>query len=107
MNRAEIRRAAKEQPKKNKTYTLTQEQIDKNKQDAIEEATHKAFTLMLAIPCEILANEGYWEKTAKKRMPKFLEECMDLFNAYEKGVVTMEQMQEDLKKYGGIEVLMH
>ncbi|MDF2608964.1 MAG: hypothetical protein K0R92_438 [Lachnospiraceae bacterium] len=104
MNRAEYRRIEKEQLKPSKVYTLNQAQINQIKEKAVEEATNKAFVLMMAIPCEILANEGYWEKTAKQRMPKFLDDCIGLFKAYEQGVVTMEQMQSDLKKIGGIEV---
>lgn len=106
MSRAEYRRQQRESQKLSKTYTLTQAQIDQMKETVRKQAVHEVLTLMLAIPCEILISEGYWEKTAKKKMPKFLDECLSLYSAYEQGVVTMEQMQEDLKKYGGIEVYM-
>lgn len=102
MNRAEIRRNQREQSKASKVYTLTQTQIDQIKKQAVEEATNKAFFLMLALPCEVLANEGYWEKSAKKRMPKFIDDILVLFSAFEQGVVTMEQMQKDLWEIGGI-----
>lgn len=102
MNRAEIRRNQREQSKASKVYTLTQAQIDQIKKQAVEKATNKAFFLMLALPCEVLANEGYWEKSAKKRMPKFIDDILALFSAFEQGVVTMEQMQKDLWEIGGI-----
>ena len=102
MTRAEIRRNQKEQSKPAKVYTLTQAQIDQIKQQAVEEAVDKAFFLMLALPCEVLANEGYWEKSAKKKMPKFIEDILSLYTAYEQGVVTMEQMKKDLWEIAGV-----
>lgn len=104
MTRAEIRRSQKEQSKPAKVYTLTQAQIDQIKQQAVEEAVDKAFFLMLALPCEVLANEGYWEKSAKKKMPKFIDDILSLYAAYEQGVVTMEQMQKDLWDIAGVKL---
>ena len=43
MNRAELRRQAKQKAKKEKVYTLTQAQIDKMKQDAVQEANTKIY----------------------------------------------------------------
>lgn len=102
MGRAEQRRALREAGKQNKVYTLTQAQIDKIKADAVEEAVDKAFIMMLALPCEVLANEGYWEKTAKKRLPKFVDDVLSLYGAYEQGVVTMDQMEKDLWELAGV-----
>jgi hypothetical protein len=105
MTRAERRRAEKEaQKRKTVVYNLTQEQIDQIKQEAKNEAVDIAFTLMLAIPLEVLQGEGYWEKTAKKRLPKFLDEVLSLYDAWNKGVLTLEELREDLWKYGGIEL---
>ena len=104
MNRAERRRAEKEVQKTHKIYTLTQEQIDQIKAEAQKEAVNTAFTLMLAIPLEVLIGEGYWEKSAKKRIPKFLEEVLSLYDSYEKGVLTMAEMREDLWNIGGIKL---
>lgn len=104
MNRAEIRRNQREQSKPAKVYTLTQAQIDQIKQQAVEEAVDKAFFLMLALPCEVLANENYWEKLAKRKMPKFIDDILSLYAAYEQGVVTMEQMEKDLWNIAGVKL---
>lgn len=104
MGRAEKRRAMKEESKKSNVYTLTQAQIDQIKKQAIDEAVDKAFIMMLAIPCEVLANEGYWEKTAKKRLPKFIDEVLSLYDAYASGVVDMEEMEKDLWELVGIKL---
>ena len=50
MGRAERRRLEREKGKAQKTYTLTQAQIDEMKKKAVDEAVGTAFILMLAIP---------------------------------------------------------
>lgn len=102
MGRAELRRAQKEQAKKQKVYTLTQAQIDKIKEDVYNEAATTAFLLMLAIPLEVLITEEYWMKSAKKRIPKFINDMLYLYKAYELGDLSLEEMQEDLKEFAGI-----
>lgn len=95
MNRAELRRNQRLDSKKSATYTLTREQIESMKREVHEKAVKEVFTIMLAIPCEVLAND-YWEKTAKQRLPLFVEKCLELYKAYEQGVVDMAQMEADL-----------
>jgi predicted nucleic acid-binding protein len=95
-NRAERRRQERQGIKveKEKVYTLTQSrlkqiQIDIYKdayREAYKEIYHKAykdavdtsFGLMLSIPTEILS-EDEWKKTADKRIPKFLDKCVNLY----------------------------
>ncbi len=105
MNRAERRRAEKQANKaKAPTYNLTQEQINKIKQDASKEAIDTAFTLMLALPLEVLIGDGYWVKSAKKRLPKFMDEVLSLYDSWNKGVLTMEELRADLWEFGGIKL---
>jgi hypothetical protein len=104
MTRAEIRRMDKEFNKKTKVFTLTQEQIDVMKEEAVDDATRKAFILMMALPLEVLISEEYWSKSAKKRLPKFMDSLLSLYQAYEGGNITMVDLQNDLWEYGGIRV---
>jgi hypothetical protein len=90
--------------KSKKVYTLTQEQIDKIRADAQEEAVSTAFTLLLAIPTEVLIGDDYWAKSAKRRIPKFLDEVIKLYKAWEGGTLTLEEMREDLWNFGGIKI---
>ena len=55
MNRAEFRRQQKLNNKKDKIYNLTQAQLDKIKEEAVEKAIDVSFGLMLAIPTNVLA----------------------------------------------------
>lgn len=100
MNRAERRRAERKDLKKEKTYVLTESQIEMIKKEAATNAIDTAFTLLLAIPLKVLLK--YWPKTAKKKLPKFLDEVMDMYNAYNNDKLTMKELREDLYEYGGI-----
>ena len=103
MGRAEQRRAEREAQKGKKTYTLTQEQIDKIKDDAVKEASDVAFLLMLAIPVMVL-HDKWWEKTAKKRCPVFVDQCLDLFDSFSKDYVSLEDLKRCLYEESGIKL---
>lgn len=116
MNRAERRRAEK-QAKKDKTvtYHYTKEQleaviregvkaeVESIRKQARDEAVNTALTLMLALPLEVLKDK-YWVKSAKRRLPKFMDNVLSLYESWEKGEVTMEELREDLWNYGGIKL---
>jgi hypothetical protein len=117
MNRAERRRAGKKATKaKTVTYNYTKEQLDAVikagvmaeietiKEQVREEAVNTAVTLMLALPMEVLIGEGYWAKSAKKRIPKFLDDVVSLYDSWNKGILTMEELRQDLWEYGGIKL---
>lgn len=103
MNRAEMRRAKRENSKKQKTYTLTQAQIDVIKQGATKEAVDKAFFLMLAIPVMVL-HDKWWEKSASTRCPKFVDQCLDLYDSFEKDYVTLEDLRQCLEEESGVRI---
>lgn len=108
MNRAELRRAEEEKKKQTKVYTLTQGQINDMKRDIINEAQRRAvdqaFIIMLAIPLEVLITEEYWKKSAKKKIPKFIEDVLHIYKAYSVGDLTIEELADDLKEFGGVTV---
>lgn len=103
MNRAERRRLEREQGKAQKVYTLTQAQIDAMKQEAVSEAVDTAFLLMLSIPVMIL-HDKYWVKTASKKLPKFVDQCLDLWDSYNKGYVELEDLKATLWEEGGVKI---
>lgn len=66
-------------------------------------ATERAFLYMLAIPLNVLFND-YWEKTAKRKAPKFIEECMKLYEAVQDGIVSEQQLAELLDDLAGVKI---
>lgn len=99
MNRAEIRRQAKQNAKKEKVYTLTQGQIEKMKEEAVQEAVDVSFALMLSVPANVLAR-CYWEKTATKRIPQFIDECLSLYESLGTRTVSLPELIKDTEALG-------
>lgn len=66
-------------------------------------AKEKAFLYMLAIPLNVLVND-YWEKSARKRIPKFIEDVISLYEAVQDGVVSEQQLADLLDEYAGVKI---
>lgn len=62
--------------------------------------------MMLVIPTNVLV-EYYWQKSAKKRIPKFVEDCMSLYEAFTSGVVKMSEMVALTEEYAGIKLVQN
>ena len=107
MGRAELRRQKKLEAKKDKIYHLTQAQIDKIKEDAkkdaMPDAVDVAFGLMLAVPTNVLAR-CYWEKSAPKRIPQFLEECLSVYESISAGSLKITDLIEDVEEVGKLKL---
>lgn len=117
-NRAQRRAAAKKGKiiPKEKIYNLTESALNDMLQNERMEAYKKAselagtkyaniaWQLMLAIPCEVLIGDGYWAKTAKKKLPKFIDDCLSLYDSYNAGTLTLAEMRKDIKENAGIEL---
>ena len=101
--RAEMKRQQKEQAKKGKTFTLNQEQIQTLKQNAYEEAMDMSFGLTLAVACDVLARL-YWEKTAHKKIPEFVDECLSLYESMSLDIVKMTEIIKDVEEVAGIKL---
>lgn len=112
MTRAERRR---EEKKKTVTYRLTAEELKSIRQQEFEKArkmlaetNSKVATdimkMMLVIPVNVLVSD-YWIKSAKTKIPKFVEDCMSLYKAWETGAVDMDDMQKLAEEYSGIKLL--
>lgn len=115
MGRAELRRNKKETLKNKKTFVMTREELDKIRNQAYQKArkelmgktdelSEQILKMMLVIPTNVLIND-YWEKTAEKRIPKFIEDCLSLYKNWTDGAVTMEEMQELTERYGQIKLV--
>ena len=67
------------------------------------EATERAFLYMLAIPLNILFHD-YWQKSAKKRAPKFIEEVTKYYLSVQEGVVTDQELADLLFDLAGVKI---
>lgn len=103
MNRSERRRLGKKEAKKDKLYHLTRGQIDEIKKDAAKDAIDICFALMLSIPTNVLAR-CYWEKTAAKRIPQFIDECLSVYESIDAGVLTVPELIKDTEELAKIKM---
>lgn len=99
MNRSDKRRKDRLLVKQNKTYTLTQAQIDKIKEDATMAATRRAFSIMLAMPMMVLRDKfGF----GKKRLSLFTDKVFDIYGAYEDDRLSLADMHRTIEEETGV-----
>lgn len=114
MGRAERRRAQKsEQKAKTATYNLTKAQLDamvrerisdeldRIKQEAMDDAINTAMVLLLTLPLEVLMDH-YWKKSYAKRIPEFTDHVLEYYGKWQDGELDMDKLKEDLWEYGGV-----
>ena len=94
---------AKKQGISNNDLLRMREIARKQAEVATKEAAEKEFLYMLAIPLNVLFND-YWQKSAKKKAPKFIEEVIKLYGAVQQGVVTNEDLADLLDDLAGIRI---
>ena len=115
MSRAEIRRARREENKKKATFVMTEEEIMKIRKQEYDRArkmiheksdqiAEDILKMMIVIPTNVLIND-YWQKTAKKRIPQFVDDCLSLYQSWSSGAVTMDEMQKLTEEYAGIKLI--
>lgn len=87
----------------NNQISVILESANKKADELQRIAKEKAFLYMLAIPLNVLVND-YWEKSARKRMPKFIEDVISLYEAVQDGVVSEQQLADLLDEYAGVKI---
>ena len=99
-NREEAGETAKT-AKKTPTYNLTMQQIEDMKKQASKEAVEVAWTLMLGLPCLPLMDKfGF----TGEQLERYLDEVMDYYDSYEKGYITLEDVQKVIWDEGGTKI---
>lgn len=80
--------------------------IEKMKADAVREASNLTFKLMLSIPVMVLHdNYGKLNRLnvdGKTREERFAEMILDLYDSFDKGYVTMDDLMNCLKEETGM-----
>lgn len=105
MNRAERRRKGlKSEP----VINVKSSDIQNIKNQAAKDAADLAFKLMLAIPVMVLHDKYslLMKKVVdgKSREERFAELCLDLYDSYEKGYVTLEDLEKCLFEEAGMKI---
>ena len=115
MTRAEIRRKEREKKKNKATFVMTYEELEKIRKQEYEKAKKEyekkneeiaktILKMMIVVPTNVLIND-YLEKTARKRIPKFVEDCLSLYDSLSKGAVKMQELQDLTEEYAKIRLI--
>ena len=110
MNRRERRRlkkAGKEVPKE-KVINIKQNDLLQIKEEAANKAADAAFELTLGIPVMVI--HDHFSKLmrvnvdGKSREERFIDMCLELYDSFEKGYVSLEDIRQCLWEEGGIKI---
>ena len=111
MNRSERRRLAKQDKvvvPSEPVINIKSSDIKNIKQKAAKDAVDIAFLMMLAFPTMILHDRysSLMKKQVdgKSREERFVEMCLDLYDSFEKGYVTVEDLHQCLWEEAGIKI---
>lgn len=102
MSRSERRQSERETAKKQKTYTLTQAQLDEKLKAVEMQATKKAFVMMMGFPLLTLRDKfGF----GKERLNRFMDKMLDLYEAYEMDYVDLADLDRTIMEETGVTLL--
>lgn len=110
MNRAERRRRAKQGLPVNKepVINVKASDIQAIKQQATSSAADTAFFLMLAIPVMVIHDKYPQlmrrEVDGKPRAERFADLCLDLYDSFNRGYVTLDDLADCLWEEAGIKL---
>lgn len=104
MNRAERRRQEKrgKMTSKEPVINIKASDIENIKQDAAKKAADKAFFLMLGLPLMVLHDKWGFGKVRGER---FIEQVLDLYDSFEKGYLSLDDIHDCLLEEGGIKLV--
>lgn len=107
LNRAERRRLEKA-GQKEPVINMKSSDVLTIKKDAVNEAVDTAFILMLGIPVMILHDKYSLlmkkEVDGKSRTERFADLCLDLYDSYNKGYLTLDDIHQYLWEEAGIKL---
>ena len=105
MNRAERRRLGKPSEP---VFNIKSSDLLHVKEQASKNAADIAFLLMLAIPVMVLHDKYSSlmkrEVDGKSREERFADLCLDLYDSFEKGYVTIDDLHKCLWEEAGIKI---
>ena len=84
--------------------SMKKSDIDKIKMDASKQAADIAFELMLAIPVMIIHDKFGQLMKKDGREETFTELCLDLYDSFGRGYVTIEDLRKCLWEEAGVKM---
>lgn len=110
MNRSQRRGMKKSNAKveRERVINIKVSELEKIKKDAADSAANLAFFLMLAIPAMVIHDE--YPKLMKRvekektRTERFVDLCLDLYDSFEKGYVSLEDLHKCLWEEAGVKI---
>ncbi|WP_167957946.1 hypothetical protein [Anaerosporobacter faecicola] len=107
MNRAERRRTERESAK-DPMISMRRSEIEALKKEATDKAVATAFTLMLGIPTMVLHDKyaDLMRKVVdgKSREERFTDFCIDLYDSYDRGYLSLEDIKQYLLDETGVKI---
>jgi hypothetical protein len=92
-------------PKKQKTptYNFTLEQINAMKRQAVDEAVRELMELTIGLPAMALRDKKGW---GKKRLSWLAQAVLELYESYDQGYLTLQDIRDTLREECGFEIRM-
>lgn len=101
MNRAERRRIEKERDKKPQTYTMTSTEIGALKEEIAKAVADELLAKVFGIGVMVIHDKfGLLmrkEIDGKTREQRFFDFCMELYDSFEQGYLTLEDIKDCLR----------
>lgn len=88
-----------QEKKKTAVYNLTLEQIEAIKRQAAKEAVQEVMELTLGLPCMVLTDKFSFDDD---QMKQFIDRLLELYDSYDRGYLSLEDVRNVLKEEGGI-----
>lgn len=102
MNRAERRRAAKAEAKKDAVITMNGEQFETMKADIARRTVVHSFIKMFSLSLMVLRDEyGF----GRKRLKAFTEKVMDLLDSFQRGYISFDDLEQTIKEETGLTII--
>lgn len=98
MNRAERRRRGIKN--KEPVLNVKASDISKIKENAVNQAADTAFVMMITIPLMVLRDKYNF---GKKRLEAFSDYVLELYDSFDKGYITFDDLKKTLKEEVGVE----
>lgn len=103
MNRSERRRLQKQgvQVPKEPVINMKVSDVQRITKETTNKAVDQVFLLMLGLPALVLRDKWGFGKVRSER---FIEQVLDLYDSFEKGYLTLEDIEQCLWDEAGIKI---